>query len=115
MRENVLISHIRAVRLKHARELINCRVAENYLVSRLLIIASKVDFFFLDSGHSKLLNDLLNRKLKEPLEREDLLRHKTILLEVAVDNFPRIVLVDGVHIRTNRSSGVNLSRHLPIK
>ncbi len=99
----------------HARELIDCRVAEDYLVRCLLIVGSEVDFFFLDGGHSELLNDLLNGKLKEPLEREDLLRHQAILLEIAVDDFPRIVLVDRVHVRTNWRSGVNLSRHYPIK
>jgi len=57
MRENVLI---RAVRLMHARKLVNCRVAENHLICCLLVIAPEVNFFFLDSGHSKLFNDLLD-------------------------------------------------------
>lgn len=87
-----------SVFLQVARKLVDSDIAEvNAIDSVLIILATKLALLH-NILSSKLFNHLLDAVLEEALERENLLCDKTILFKVGVDNFPGVVLVDGIHI-----------------
>ena len=84
------------------RQLVYCDTPKNDLVSGLFVVCSVVLALDLNLMLLELLDDLLHRVLKKPLKREDLLSNQSILFKVAVDDFPAVVLVDWVHVGSNR-------------
>ena len=84
------------------RQLVYCDTPKNDLVSGLFVVCPIVLALDLDLMLFKLFDDLLHRVLKKPLKREDLLSNQSILFKVAVDDFPAVVLVDWVHVGSNR-------------
>lgn len=76
----------------------NSRVSKNQLVRGFLVVVAVVLLLARDDGFLVLFDDLLHRKAQEALEREDLLGDKAVLFEVRVDDFPRVVLVNGVEV-----------------
>lgn len=95
MRQNWLIE---LVTFNQARVLVNSGASEDNPVGGFLVIRSIILPLFLNRCLAELLDDLLDRVLQEALEGVDLLRNKTILLEVTVNNLPAVVLVDGVEV-----------------
>jgi len=95
VRKNRLVA---AVPLEIARKLVNCDIPKNDLVNSFFVVYTVELAFLLNVVDSELLDDLLDTVLEEPLVREDLLGHETILFEVAVNNFPGVILVNWVHI-----------------
>ena len=81
-----------------AGELVDCSPAKRNLQSSLVVIRTIVLLLFGDGLLAELLNDFLHRVLYETLEGEDLLRYEAILLKVAVNDLPAVVLIDGVHV-----------------
>ena len=97
-----------AVALMQARELVHGSPAKYDFVSGLLVVCTEVDPIFGDRLLSELLDDLLHRVLQESFKRENLLCNQAVLLEVAVNDLPAVILVDGVHIEVAIGS---LDRH----
>jgi hypothetical protein len=56
-----------------------------------------VVFLSFDLSDAELLDDFLNAELEKAFIRENLLRDETILLKVAVNHLPGVLLVDGIH------------------
>ena len=96
------------VTLVESRELVDCGTAKYDFVSGLFVIASIVLSVLRNCLFFELLDNLLHRVLEESFERRNLLRHQTILLEVAVNNFPAVVLVDSTHVDFDFGSTVTL-------
>ena len=84
-------------------KLVDGGLPKDHFKGGLLVILAEVLAVLGDGLLPKLSNDLLDRVLEEALEGENLLGHQTILLEVAVDDLPAIVLVDGVAVQTGDS------------
>jgi hypothetical protein len=89
---------VNSVFFQVAWKLVNSDIAEvDAIDSVFVILAAKLALLHNILG-PKLFNYLLDAVLEEALKGENLLGDKTILFEVGVDNFPGIVLVDGIHI-----------------
>ena len=88
-----------------ARELVYSGPAKNDLICSLFVIGTKVLSVLDDGLLLEFLDNLLNGVLEESLEGGDLLGNEAILLEVAIDNFPTIVLIDSVHVYIKVSLG----------
>lgn len=89
---------VTAVPFEISRKLVNRDIPKNDLVDGFLIVRTVELTLLLNVVDSELLDDLLDAVLEEALVGEDLLGHKTILFEVAVNYFPGIVLVNWVQI-----------------
>jgi hypothetical protein len=89
---------VNAVFLQVARKLVNSDITKVDAIDSVLVILAAELALLHDILGPKLFNDLLDAVLEEALERENLLSDKTILFEVGVDDFPGVVLVDGIHI-----------------
>ena len=89
---------IELVTFNQSRVLVNGGASEDNSVGGLLVISSIILPLLLNRCLAELLDDLLDRVLQEALEGVDLLRDKTILLEVTVNDLPAVVLVDGVEV-----------------
>jgi hypothetical protein len=89
---------VNSVLLQVSGKLINSDIAEVDAIDCVFVIlAAKLALLHNILG-PKLFNHLLDAVLEEALEGENLLGNQTILFEVGVDDFPGVVLVDGIHI-----------------
>ena len=79
-----------------AGELVNCGTAEYDLVSGLLVVVPVILSVLSDRLLTELLDNLLYRVLQKALEGENLLGDQTVLLEVTINHFPAIILVNGL-------------------
>ena len=98
MRENCVVY---AVTLMLTRKLVNSSTAKNNFIGGFFVVKSVVLPLNLNFSLFEFLDNFLDRVLEEAFKREDLLGDETILLEVAVNNLPAIILVDGVHVGPN--------------
>ena len=89
---------VKAIALMLAWVLVHCDAAKDDLVCCLLVVWPVVLALNHDVVLLELLYDFLHRVLQDSLEGENLLGHETILLEVAINHLPAVVLVDGVHV-----------------
>ena len=89
---------IDVVTFNQARVLVDSGASEDNPVGGLFVIGSIILSLLLNRCLAELLDDLLDGVLQEALEGVDLLRNKTILLEVTIDDLPAVVLVDGVEV-----------------
>ena len=87
---------VRGVALVQAGELVNCGTAEYDLVSGLLVVVPVILSVLSDRLLTELLDNLLYRVLQKALEGENLLGDQTVLLEVTINHFPAIILVNGL-------------------
>ena len=82
--------------LTHA-DLAEFDLPNQILVSIIVLhLSSHVLWDDIDLDLADLVNNLLDVELDEPIKRGDLLRHQTMLLEVATDDRPCILSVDVV-------------------
>jgi hypothetical protein len=79
------------------RELVHSRVAEDDLISGFFVIAPVIVSLPFDLSDTELFYDFLDTILEETFVRENLLGNESVLLEIAVDHFPRVFLVDWIH------------------
>lgn len=98
---------VRLVGLQIARVLIDSHIAEDDFVDGLFVIVANVLPLLFDVDHPALFDDFLNGVLQEALIGKDLLGHQAVLLEVAVNHLPAVLVVDGVvHVRVERDVGL---------
>ena len=95
VREDRMIS---IVTLMLAWILVNGGATKDNLVRSLFVVRSIILESPFDVSLPELLDNLLNRVLQKPLEREDLLRYESILFEVAIDDFPAVILIYHIHV-----------------
>ena len=89
---------VAAIAFVQARELIDDSAAKYDLIRRFFVIVAEVLATLIDRLLPELIDDLLDRVEQEALEGEDLLGHQAVLLEVTVNDFPAIVLINWVVI-----------------
>ena len=87
---------VAAIAFVQPRELVDNSAAKSNFVRRFFVIVAEVLASLVNRLLLELVDDLLDRVEEEALEGEDLLRHQAVLLEVAVDHLPAIVLINRV-------------------
>jgi len=90
------------------RKLVNSDISKIHLINGFLIVLAVELLLFFNVVHSELLNDFLDIVLQKSFEGKYLLSDKTVLLEVTINNFPRIVLIDRIHIGSIRHLSISL-------
>ena len=89
---------VAAIAFVQARELVDDSAAKYDLIRSFFVIVAEVLATLIDRLLPELIDDLLDRVEQEALEGEDLLGHQAVLLEVTVNDFPAIVLINWVVI-----------------